>query len=306
MSDIECPICKTTNYIQAKELPLDAVEYKCARCGDFRLTGSADSHLSANKSPDFMLSAWVREHKEKELEPPYIETKKLESIRAQFKKYNPTQKQSILLQAIERKSKYPGSPVNIYRDLDFPLCWATSEAELDYYLRAINDRKLIQWISEDHLATITPKGWEYLEDYSRHHENMSQVFVAMSFSAEMESVWGNAIKPGIENAGYQPYRIDKNPHNERIDMKIMDEIKKSKFLVADFTGNKHGVYFEAGYALGLGIPVIWSVRDQDIGKVHFDTNHYNHIKWKTEDELKGQLTAFINVIIPKHKMTAVL
>ena len=69
----------------------------------------------------------------------------------------------------------------------------------------------------------------------------------------------------------------------------MAEIKNSRFVIADVTDQRPGVYFEAGYAIGLGLPVIWSVRENDLRNVHFDTRQYNHIVWKGEDDLEEQL-----------------
>jgi len=53
-------------------------------------------------------------------------------------------------------------------------------------------------------------------------------------------------------------------HNEKICDKIVSEIRKSRLLVADFTDNRGGVYFEAGFAMGLSIPVIWMCRASDV------------------------------------------
>ncbi|MDA1051804.1 MAG: hypothetical protein O3C40_15165 [Planctomycetota bacterium] len=65
----------------------------------------------------------------------------------------------------------------------------------------------------------------------------------------------------------------------------MSEIRKARFLVADFTKHRNGVYFEAGYAIGLQIPVIWLCREDEMGRVHFDTEHFNHIVWKDATDL---------------------
>lgn len=89
------------------------------------------------------------------------------------------------------------------------------------------------------------------------------------------------------------------PHVDRIDTKIITEIKNSRFIVADVTEQKHGVYFEAGYALGLGLPVIWCVCKDHLPNVHFDTRQYNHIVWESEYDLKEQLYNFICAIIGK-------
>ncbi|MBI3048828.1 MAG: hypothetical protein HYY76_11035 [Acidobacteria bacterium] len=119
----------------------------------------------------------------------------------------------------------------------------------------------------------------------------------MSFSDELEPAWQNGIRPALEETGYQPIRIDKVEHNEKICDRILAEIRRSGIVVADFTGNRGGVYFEAGFAMGLGLPVIWSVRNDELGKVHFDTRQYNHITWTDPEELRKKLANRIGAIL---------
>ena len=57
------------------------------------------------------------------------------------------------------------------------------------------------------------------------------------------------------------------------------------------------VYFEAGYAIGLGLPVIWSVHEDDLRNVHFDTRQYNHIVWKDADDLEQQIYNRVSAVI---------
>jgi len=126
----------------------------------------------------------------------------------------------------------------------------------------------------------------------------------MWFDDSMKDVYNKAIKPAIEAAGYSSYRVDDDrSHSDQITNKILAEIKNSKFLIADFThgdsGARGGVYFEAGYAQGLGIPVLWLIKD-NMKNAHFDTNHYPHTIWK-DGELK-QLKQNIqdNIIAHQH------
>ena len=71
------------------------------------------------------------------------------------------------------------------------------------------------------------------------------------------------------------------------------------FLVADFThgegGARGGVYFEAGFAYGLGIPVIYTCRADMVDKLHFDTRQYAHILWERSEDLRDALR---NRIVP--------
>jgi nucleoside 2-deoxyribosyltransferase len=123
----------------------------------------------------------------------------------------------------------------------------------------------------------------------------------MWFSDETQSAYADGIEPAITESGYRAVRIDKKEHNNKIDDEIIAEIRRSKFLVADFTCEKEkvrgGVYFEAGFAMGLGLPVIWTVKKESLGDVHFDTRQYNHIVWDTPETLRNLLKARIGAVI---------
>ena len=106
-----------------------------------------------------------------------------------------------------------------------------------------------------------------------------QGFCAMWFDDRLKPVWDDAIEPGILAAKYNPKRIDKHEHVNRIDDEIISMIRRSRFVVADYTGNRGGVYFEAGFALGLNRPVIWTCRKNRLHRVHFDAAHYNFLTW---------------------------
>ena len=61
-------------------------------------------------------------------------------------------------------------------------------------------------------------------------------------------------------------------------------IRQCRFVVADFTHGKAGVrgsvYFEVGFARGLGIGVISTCRTDQINALQFDTRQYYHIEWE--------------------------
>lgn len=96
-------------------------------------------------------------------------------------------------------------------------------------------------------------------------------------------------------------RIDRSEHNNKIDDEIIAEIRRAQFVVADFScgadGARGGVYFEAGFAAGLGKPVVYSVRKADLGKLHFDTRQINHIDWNDSTDLLTRLTNRIEATI---------
>lgn len=127
---------------------------------------------------------------------------------------------------------------------------------------------------------ISPAGWAYIDSLKQINPESRIAFVAMWFDEKVKPLWIEAIKPSIEAAGYEPLRIDMHQHNNRIDDEIIAMIRRSRFLVAEFTDQRGGVYFEAGFARGLGLEVIWICPKNELKNVHFDTRQYNFITWE--------------------------
>jgi nucleoside 2-deoxyribosyltransferase len=299
---MDCPIClvnqKDLEYIQGR----DPIRVSCPRCGQFAITKEA-GHLLKGMAPHFGLSAWVRSQ-EGASQPPLLFDQDIERILTHLPRYTVSEKQLIFLRAIEKRSEFPGKKVAVTTEFDFTLAWLSTEEELCFIIRALMGRHLLELDKysdpKDSFAlelTITHRGWEFLEQHGRPAQFSNQGFVAMAFADEMQAAWTEGIAPGVLAAGFQPYRIDVKPHIDRIDTKIITEIKNSRFLVADVTLQRQGVYFEAGYALGLGLPVFWSVRKDELAKVHFDTRQYNHIVWNSIEDLRDQLTLFVTSVV---------
>jgi hypothetical protein len=148
--------------------------------------------------------------------------------------------------------------------------------------------------------TLTLEGLRYYNEINEGSDS-NICFVAMSFDSELNSVYIDAIKQAIEESGYSSLLIKDEhlPSHVTINDGILSGIKKAKFVIADFTQNKRGVYFEAGYALGRGLKVIYTCKNSqiDIDALHFDTNHYQHILWDDIPDLKQKLIDKINVFI---------
>lgn len=154
-----------------------------------------------------------------------------------------------------------------------------------------------------YLCRVEVPGYSHIEEI-RTNPDSSQCFVAMWFDDSMDDVYEKGFRAAIEAAGYTPLRIDQKPDLiGKIDDAIIVEIRRSRFIVADFThgetGARGGVYYEAGFAHGLGLDVIFTCRKDMMDKVHFDTNHFNHILWEKEnlEDLCKQLTARIKARI---------
>ena len=132
---------------------------------------------------------------------------------------------------------------------------------------------------------VTPKGFAHHAESGKVIDS-SRVFVAMWFSKEMDEVYDEAIAPAIRAARYEPVRVDREDHIGKIDDEIIAQIRRARFIIADFTAAdkekpRGGVYYEAGFAYGLGREVIYTCRADFVKALHFDTRQFNHLTWET-------------------------
>ncbi len=183
---------------------------------------------------------------------------------------------------------------------DFLIFFSTDVDGLIYILRQMN---AMGWVTYPNVIpgklTIESRGWQRVEELNRQVAgSLDQAFVAMWFDESTQDIYDNAIKAAVEKSGkVKCLRIDELEHNNKICDQIVAEIRRSKYVVADFTGNRGGVYFEAGFAQGLGLPVIWTVKESDLVNVHFDTRQYNHIVYTTPEDLYEKLLSRIQATI---------
>lgn len=186
------------------------------------------------------------------------------------------------------------------------------EAVLEYLVRKGFCTTKIDQAAGSGSVWLTLEGAEHVEAI-RPRQDSDRAFVAMWFSQDTQAAYDLGIAPAIRDNAFQPIRIDQKEHNNKIDDEILSEIRNSRFLVADFTCGifenggtpiavaRGGVYFEAGFAMGLGIPVIWTVRSDLINHVHFDTRQYNHIVWNSPEDLRKALGSRIGAVIGKFR-----
>jgi nucleoside 2-deoxyribosyltransferase len=120
----------------------------------------------------------------------------------------------------------------------------------------------------------------------------------LSFADELDEAYLLGIKAAVEqDCGLAAVRMKELHHNEDICDRLLSEIRLAQFVIADFTGHRNGVYYEAGFARALGREVINCCGDSDFDRLHFDTNHLSHIRWKTPADLREQLVDRIRATI---------
>lgn len=172
-------------------------------------------------------------------------------------------------------------------------------AEIQYFLRYLEERNWVRIYDTDAIE-ITVDGYARAQAMKA-NQNSSQAFIAMWINKEVQAVYKEGIVPAIQSCGYKDFRIIDDPKLDKIDDAIIAEIRRSRFMVADFTYGDNGirgsVYYEAGFAQGLGIPVIRSCRSNQINDLHFDIRQYYHIAWDNPKGLKCELKKRILAIV---------
>ncbi|NBJ15219.1 MAG: hypothetical protein FNP40_06540 [Dehalobacter sp. 4CP] len=299
-----CSICGN----QAKVVglgPLDQYHnVDCEVCGSYSISDIARDYVCEDKNTQqhrVKLSSFLRERTIKNLEKitVVVEDKDgqpvpritIEGIVEAFPK-NLADRIDRALLNLALLSKFAGDKVKL-NEKDYSIfCPDSIRIDATFFI-------MEQLISEDYVKghqgfptelIVTSKGWNRVADLQRTvNKESKQGFVAMWFDSSMDLVWKKAIQKAITDAGFTPRRIDNKEHNNKICDEIIAEIRNSKFVVCDFTGQRGGVYFEAGFALGLGLPVIWTCKSNEVDKLHFDTRQYNHIVWDEEEDLYTKL-----------------
>jgi hypothetical protein len=180
----------------------------------------------------------------------------------------------------------------VYKKLYF-----LSRNELIFYIEALRKEEFFNTYgtSGGYYLSLNYKGLSYAASLEAATSVSKLCFIAMSFDDSVKHLYTEAIKPACEATGFESFRVDEyHPDAEQtINDAIIAGIKRSRFCIADFTQHKKGVYFEAGYALGRGLKVIYTCHSDDFKDSHFDTNHYPHIIYSTTDELREKLIAKI-------------
>lgn len=249
-----------------------------------------------------MLSAFTRERTELGLDPIAITTSNARDLVAHLSRSSRVaDKLDRLIIHLQRKSKYAGNHVQVVAKDDYPTAHAENQLEMKFLIEQLGalgwTKNAYDPFTDSFSLVLTVEGWNRIAELERTQRKSNQAFVAMWFTRETERAYTEAIEKAISNCGFKAMRVDTLEHNEKICDRIIVEIRKSAFVVADFTGHRGGVYFEAGYALGLGIPVIWLCRKDNLEQAHFDTRQYNHIAWESETELCERLTDRIRATI---------
>lgn len=307
-----CIFCKKNSEV-TKIDSIPFLKCECNICGTYTITQEAFSDLpseiehSMNIKPH-IISGIIRERFENGLSEAFISRSNFKSI------LSTVNVPKTLREKLNKIIQYAYRNMNrIMDNIELPVSpaigYAKDVTEYAQMLHLLKEEGIFTSSRTYHVA-FTIKGIEKAEQLLIKPNNSNQCFVAMWFDDEMNKIYNDFLLPAIEakkltgetiqnEKNYKAIRIDFVEFNDEILDTIIAEIRKSRFIVADFTGNRGGVYFESGFAYGLGLDVIYTCKRDYFEKegVHFDVNHKNFILWEDGPDLYRKLRARISATI---------
>jgi nucleoside 2-deoxyribosyltransferase len=282
-----CPCCD-------EKIPQsDGKKYDCRKCGSFEIVAEFDSFGLLNTRLKQNIGFWIRDQVELG-ERPRI-TKGVVKIVERLPEKTVIERAERLLRYGIAEQKDLGGRFDTSKERVHAITHSRSLSDFGALLGFLSQN---EWLSGSYnmgSATISPKGFIHASE-SKPLESPNG-FIAMWFDKSMASARHEGLEPAIRAAGYSPVIVSDGDHVNKIDDEIISQIRKARFLVADFTGHRGGVYFEAGFAMGRGLPVFWTCRANDVQNLHFDIRQYNCIDWSDPGDLMIRLKRRIEAVI---------
>ena len=308
-----CPVCQSGLLKDAqKDGRRDTVHFDCPRCGHFALSVTALTNLPGIMRGKSEASAKLSHALRRASDSSSHEFFSTDTIDEVLKRPLPRPKEQadLLIRWIAQNSPGPGELMLISPETHAGVIGAKTAAGfalvVDHLfstgmltgqqIRASNAQGSAQ-------AALSFAGWEYFERLARGSVVYRKAFMAMKFGdPALDRMLNHVFRPAAASAGFDLFKLDDVPKAGLIDDRLRVEIQASDFMVADLSHDNLGAYWEAGYAEGLGKPVIYTCEQKKFEetKTHFDTNHHLTIVWHADrpDAAASALKATIRATLP--------
>lgn len=325
-----CELCKPV--VGGGESPGEVYTVTCPTCGDYEIESMTVVWLRERSSSELAaLSALARDRCERGLPHPFFISRAMARIvdaggitrRAWGERVIVddldlrlppiAERLDLLLRSLGRKSPEAGEKVGLQPTRDFPLAWTERPDGFQFLMAALLEGGLLQLADLDAAFTAVPtgrcqlhketewlvsvKGWNRIRELERGGAGRlsRKIFVAMCLNDEPFPEWREcqkALFAGIEGAGWEYWGLPRNDFHGAIDDEILAQIRTSRAVVVDLTGQRQSVYFEGGFAEGMQLPCVYTLRQDELDakKVHFDKRQENFLAWTTVDGLSKDLT----------------
>ena len=208
----------------------------------------------------------------------------------------PAEQAMNLIRYIGDEVKREGCPIDIAFSKTPDIMGAQSQELAEGIIVELQERRLIK-IGQRHVLdreialldiTLSLDGWEQYEEEQRGKFAGNYGFLAMQFDdPEHETFAKEVLKPAVETGtGFELHDQRDKSKAGIIDNLLRVNIRDARFVIVDLTHDNRGAYWEAGYAEGLGKPVVYICERGkfEAASTHFDTNHHTTVQWSSGEE----------------------
>lgn len=305
-----CPICNTSG-TSTHPTHSDSSSFSCPTCGDFNLSGTLEALLKANPEYQTPISRLKLSHAIRSSQELNKQTELTSRTAEQiFSKDLPTpdQQVGILIRWLALETMYIGE-IKYYEFSEIKaLLGIMNDDGLGLITNELEEQQLIQNNSSliGLALSLTFKGWQYANKLKQGHKSYRKAFMAMKFGVDdLDKIYEETFKPAVTQTGFTLSKVDENPQAGSINNRMLVEIQSSDFVIADLTHDNLGAYWEAGYAEGLGKPVIYICQKEKFNGgqgTHFDIRHHQTVIWdavnpqQAAEDLKATIRATLPLI----------
>lgn len=308
MAPEKCPVCLRA-YSKPAQVNLVDNRYQidCPACGRFALTEEAwEDFFDPDSRPGRKLTPLCRARLAHRIRTGRSQTSSnqllldsgfvAEFIDSDCPGPNPAQQATNIIRFIgdevsTRGEKLAGLPEDLFAIIGAPSPDLAGELAVELKRRGLVDGvELERTLSEAptlSAVNLTLDGWRHYEEERRGQIAGKYGFIAMKFGDDaLERFVAAVVKPRVKaGIGYDLFDMRDVARAGIIDNIMRAQIRDSAFVIVDLTHDNSGAYWEAGYAEGLGKPVIYTCERSkfDDAKTHFDTNHCTTVLWSAED-----------------------
>lgn len=293
----------------------DRSRISCAACGEFIISGTAmaDNRSVFDDEQRRAISHDIRWRTELGSEPPSLTTATFEEYRRGVSLPSIPEQVDNLLRFLSLKLKHAGRQ---YRDIDPAMISAIGSIDSAAAVSLIQSMTSGGYVTSIDASTLagrnavhiapTLAGWVRAGELAKAGLGDQFAFMAMKYGEPvLEAHVAEVIRPAVVSTGHMLEVLRDRPAAGLIDNYLRSRLRLCKFVIADLTHANNGAYWEAGFAEGLGKPVIYTCERSvfDASKTHFDTNHSQTVVWCRDnpDETRAQLIACIQNTFPDAK-----
>lgn len=267
MSTEKCPICDWT--VEDKGTSGGQHQYLCKRCGRYRISPIVKMMLKDTCTHDETQRA-VLSHAVRKMQAgtewPMLTQAYYQRVLQQFTLPKPAEQAQNLLLWLGQAVKASDATATVGCEALQAIIGAQRPESVYYVADYFVDQGIIthnkmhkSFGYETPPLTLGMKfeGWERYEQLKNESGDSRTAFMAMQFGdSELTTIVEEVFRPAVAATGFDLRILTDVPRAGLIDDRLRVEIRRSRFVIADITHRNPGAYWEAGFAEGLGKPVI--------------------------------------------------